>query len=279
MRNHEDGLDQPRPRVDSPPEYVLPMLEPLPASVTTVQLTTLPASGKSYRSERYQEMAHAKVQKMCIAPPNPEINIVHPPHMLETLEDEESGSLAATREASLRPEERRDEEGESEVESEEPIEEILLEFEVDDDEDATPVPEPVPEPLKRKRVSPPEPANKRAMAKRTGGAAALPLTARSSQRGAVQRTPQVKVKTEPVRFSERQTARRTGPVASPIIVSDDEGTPIPRKQDKGKGRARAPPLPNPKPVARRRSRRVKRQFIDCIEVPSVDTSGYQWIGK
>lgn len=269
MRNHDAGEDEPRPRVDLPMVAAVNSPEPLPTTVTTVELITQPAFGTSHRTERYQELAHAKVLKMCIAPPNPELQVVHPPHMLEAIGNEDE-SLAVTREASTRPKEWKSVEGESEVESEVPVEEILVEA-IEMDDDATPVQD---KPRKRKRVSPPAPASKPAMARRTGGQLSTP---RSSQRVAAQRTPQaIKVKVEPVRFSRRQMGRRTGPVASPIPVSDEDD-PMPPKKDKGKGRARAPPLPAATSVARRRSHRGKRAFADCIEVPRIDTSGYTWI--
>ncbi|CAK9781399.1 unnamed protein product [Cutaneotrichosporon oleaginosum] len=277
MRNHEDG-DEPRPRVDIAPEVALTAVEPLPATVTTVELMIQPALGRTYKLERFQDLAHAKVLKMCIAPPNPEIHILHPPHMLEAIGDEDDSLAAAregsTREGSAQPEEESGVEGESELESEvgtqTSIEEIVLEtMEV---ADATPAPEK----QKRKRASTGNVANKRTMARRTGGTA-LQSTPRSSQRVAAQQT--LQIKSEPVHYNQPQRARRTGPVASPIIVSDDEGSPMPPKQSKGKGKARAPPLPKIRAVPRRRSTRggVKRALLDCVEVPRIDTSEYKWL--
>ncbi|BEJ15926.1 hypothetical protein CspHIS471_0505310 [Cutaneotrichosporon sp. HIS471] len=261
VRNHEDG-DQPRPRVDCPSEAALSPPEALPASMATVELTILPALGKSHRTERYQELAHAKVLKMCVAPENPEIHVVHPPHMLEVIGNEDE-NMAESREASSQGGKRGDTEEETEEEREKPSEEILLQVEAAI----------VQEPLQRKRrdasLPGPEGGNKRAMARRTGGD---PVTPRSSQRVAAQR----KVKAEPVRFTRRQTARRTGRVASPISVSDGSSPP---SNDNGKGRTGAPPLADSKPVEWGRSGRGQRMIIDCIEVPRIDTSGYKRMDK
>lgn len=101
MRTH-DGGEQPRPRADLPFNPPRLELQPLPDTVTTVELTTRPARGKSHKTERYQEYARAKVQRLCFAPPNPEIHIIHPPHMLQPVGGEEDtlpGTREATREA------------------------------------------------------------------------------------------------------------------------------------------------------------------------------------
>ncbi|BEI92917.1 uncharacterized protein CcaverHIS019_0505450 [Cutaneotrichosporon cavernicola] len=258
VRNHEDG-DQPRPRVDCPSEAALSPPEALPASIATVELTTLPALGKSYRTERYQELAHAKVLKMCVAPENPEIHVVHPLHMLEVIGNEDE-NIAETREASPQGGKRGDAEEETEEERETPSEEIVLLVEAAIVQD----------PLQRKRkdasLPGPDGGTKRAMARRTGGD---PVTPRSSQRVATQR----KVKTEAVRITRRQTARRTGAVGSPIPVSDGSSRGSKDNGQGGRGDSKGVEW------ARSGRGRGQRMVIECIEVPRIDTSGYQRMDK
>lgn len=91
---HDDEHDVPRPRVDQPnrgPD--LDELEPLPVSVRTDELTTQKAKGTSFRHQRLQDIVRGKIERLCWAPPDPDIYPEHAPHMMEALEAEQPEPL------------------------------------------------------------------------------------------------------------------------------------------------------------------------------------------
>lgn len=219
-RTHDDDGEEPRPRADLPFQPPAGELRPLPHWVTTVELTTQRATGRAHRTERHQEHVHDKVLRMCVAPPEPNIQIIHPPHMMEPLGDED-GSLITTHvateegvdaqgeeDADLETEEGMDVDNDVNSEAPQDLEEILIEAVIvdndDDDEDyddATPVPDARAESTTptlevQPTSSVPRNKRKRVMARRTGASVGAdnksatnggPLTTPRSSKGVMAR--------------------------------------------------------------------------------------------
>jgi len=96
MKQHDEITDEPRARVDRPWRPPLKELPPLPNVVRTDELVTLPVRPSIVRTAQRAEWVRNKVGKECFAGPDPEIHIIHPPHMLELLESGNASSASGT---------------------------------------------------------------------------------------------------------------------------------------------------------------------------------------
>jgi hypothetical protein len=96
MKQHDEVTDEPRVRVDRPWRPPFKPLPDLPARIRAADLMTLPVQPEPARSFQRAEWVRKKVEKMCIAGDDPEIHVVHPPHMLEVIETTTSASGTAT---------------------------------------------------------------------------------------------------------------------------------------------------------------------------------------
>ena len=88
MKQHEE--DEPRPLADlsvrlAPPS---PLEQPLPETARTDELTTPRVPGSRYGSEYRREWARLRVKNNCFGGDHPIIHVEHPPHMLQTQEED-----------------------------------------------------------------------------------------------------------------------------------------------------------------------------------------------
>jgi hypothetical protein len=88
MKQHDSADDLPVPLADLsvalPPEP-LPS-QPLPEVARTDELTTPLIQGATARSVFRRQLIKDKIQKACLAGPDPVMHVEHPPHMLEQVE-------------------------------------------------------------------------------------------------------------------------------------------------------------------------------------------------
>ncbi|WWD07910.1 hypothetical protein V865_006017 [Kwoniella europaea PYCC6329] len=91
MKQHDSPSDHPVPlaNISIPLPPPSPPTELLPEIARANELTTQRALGSAHRSAFYNNKVKEKVASHCFAGPDPVIHVVHPPHMLEIVDDED----------------------------------------------------------------------------------------------------------------------------------------------------------------------------------------------